>query len=153
LYSCCAPCNKDAWWGKARSSADALRSSRRSYAEVTLTSIREGMIVEILGRYQRLESHERHALLLAYDYTKDKLELEYGDFADWRDEDKTDVAHKLMEVAEEFIGGDPDWACGAGLLSLYVEAQTFPTDEAREMVLRIEDWHQNAIETEFGRLL
>jgi hypothetical protein len=49
-------------------------------------------------------------------------------------------------------GGDPDWACGAGLLSLYVEAQTFPSDEASEMVLRIEDWYQNAIETEFGRL-
>jgi hypothetical protein len=117
-----------------------------------VTSIREGMIVEILGRYQRLGSHERHALMLAYDYTKDKLELEYGDFGGWRDEDKTDVAHKLMQVAEEFIGGDPDWACGAGLLSLYVEAQTSPTDEASEMVLRIEDWYQNAIETEFGRL-
>jgi hypothetical protein len=119
---------------------------------VTLTSIREGMIAEILGRYQCLGGHERHALVLAYDYTKDKLELEHGDFAGWRDEDKTDVAHKLMQVAEEFIGEDPDWACGAGLLSLYLEAQTFSTDEAREMVLRIEDWHQNAIETEFGRL-
>jgi hypothetical protein len=110
------------------------------------------MIAEILGRYQCLGSHERHTLVLAYDYTKDKLELEHGDFAGWRDEDKTDVAHKLMQVAEEFIGEDADWACGAGLLSLYLEAQTFSTDEAREMVLRIEDWHQNAIETEFGRL-
>jgi hypothetical protein len=127
-------------------------SNERSDVEAALTSILEGMIAEILGRYQRLGNHERHALLLAYDYTKDKLELEYGDFAAWRDDDKTDVALKLMQVAEEFIAEDPDWACGAGLLSLYVEAQTLPTDEAREMVLRIEDWYQDAIETEFGRL-
>jgi hypothetical protein len=78
--------------------------------------------------------------------------LEYGDFAGWRAEHKTDVADKLMKVAEEFIGEDPNWACGAGLLSLYLEAQTFPTDDAREMVLRIEDWYRSAIETEFGRL-
>jgi hypothetical protein len=110
------------------------------------------MIVEILGRYQRLGSHERHALVLAFDYTKDKLELEYGDFASWRDEEKTDVADKLMQVAEEFIGEDIDWACGAELMSLYLEAQTFRTEEAREMVLRIEDWYRSAIETEFGRL-
>ena len=129
-----------------------MRSSERDDVEAVLTSIREGMVAEILGRYQRLGRHERHALVLAYDYTKDKLELEYGDFATWRDDDKTDVAHKLMQVAEEFIAEDPDWACGAGLLSLYVEAQPLPIDEAREMVLRIEDWHQNAIETEFGRL-
>ena len=58
-----------------------------------MTSTREGMIVEILGRYQHLGSHERHTLVLAYDYTKDKLELEYGDFGGWRDADKTDVAH------------------------------------------------------------
>ena len=51
-----------------------------------MTSIREGMIVEIFGRYRHLGSHERHALVLAYDYTKDKLELEYGDFGGWRDE-------------------------------------------------------------------
>ena len=111
-------------------------SNERNDVEAVLTNIREGMITEILGRYQRLGSHER----------------EYGDFATWRDDDKTDVAHKLMQVAEEFMAEDPDWACGAGLLSLYVEAQTLPTDEAREMVLRIEDWYQNAIETEFGRL-
>jgi hypothetical protein len=59
---------------------------------------------------------------------------------------------KLMKVAEELIGEDPDWACGAGLLSLYLEAQTFPTDDAREMALRIEDWYRTAIETEFCRL-
>jgi hypothetical protein len=91
-------------------------------------------------------------MVLAFDYTKDKLELEYGDFTGWRDEHKTDVADTLMRVAEEFIGEDLDWACGAGLLSLYLEAQTFPTDDAREMVLRIEDWYRTAIETEFCRL-
>ena len=127
-------------------------SSLTPDAEVTLSSIREGMIVEILGRYQRLGIHERHALVLAFDYTKDKLELEYGDFTGWRDEHKTDVADTLMRVAEEFSGEDLDWACGAGLLSLYLEAQTFPTDDAREMVLRIEDWYRTAIETEFCRL-
>jgi hypothetical protein len=109
------------------------------------------MVAE-LGRYQRLGRHERHALVLAYDYTKDKLELEYGDFAAWRNEDKTDVAHKLMQIAEEFIADNPNLAWGAGLLSLYVEAQALHTDEAREMVLRIENWYQNAIETEFGPL-
>jgi hypothetical protein len=110
------------------------------------------MIAEILGRYQRLGRHERHALVLAFDYTKDKLELEYGDFAGWRDGEKTNVAHKLMQVAEEFIGEAIDWACCAELLSLYLEAQTFLNDEAREMALRIEDWYRSAIETEFGRL-
>jgi len=139
------------WWRNGRW-LPALSSNERNDVEAVLTSIREGMITEILDRYQRLGSHERHALVLAYDYTKDKLELEYGDFATWRDDDKTDVAHKLMQVAEEFMAEDPDWACGAGLLGLYVEAQTLPTGEAREMVLRIEDWYQNAIETEFARL-
>jgi hypothetical protein len=110
------------------------------------------MFAEILVRYQRLGRHERHALVLAFDYTKDKLELEYGNFAGWHDEEKTDVAHELMQVAEEFIGENIDWACGAELLSLYLEAQTFLNDKGREMVLRIEDWYRCAIETEFGRL-
>jgi hypothetical protein len=77
------------------------------------------MIVEILGRYQRLGIHERHALVLAFDYTKDKLELEYGDFAGWRAEHKTDVADKLMLAGRAWRVlhiGETD--CVAGVIGL-----------------------------------
>jgi hypothetical protein len=113
--------------------------------------VREAVTANILCRYERLGGSERHALLLAFDYTKDKLELENGAFTAWRDEDKAAVARQLMQTAEESFGSNPDEACGAGLLSLYLEAQTFPGEDAKMMVSSIEEWYRRAIEKEFNR--
>jgi hypothetical protein len=117
-----------------------------------LTSIREEMITDILSRYGRVGRHGRYALLLAFGYTKGKLELENGDFADWCDEDKNEISHQLLRIAEELYGDDPDWACGAGLLSLYLEAQTFPGEQAKRMVMKIDNWYRHAAENELSQI-
>jgi hypothetical protein len=118
---------------------------------VAVTSLREEMMANILSRYERLDRTRRHSLLLAFGYTKGKLELENGDFDDWRDEDKNEVSHQLLRAAEELFRDDPDWACGAGLLSLYLEAQTFSGEQAKKMVLRIENWYRHATQDELSR--
>jgi hypothetical protein len=114
-------------------------------------SAREAMAANILTRYERLGGDGRHALLSAFDYTKDKLELENGDFAVWRDEDKVAVAQQLLQAAEDSFFTDRDGACGAGLLGLYLEAQTSPDEQAKRMVSSIADWYRRAIMKEFIR--
>jgi hypothetical protein len=114
-----------------------------------MTSLRDAMAADILTRYDRIEADRRYVLLSAFDYTKDKLELESGDFTVWRDEEKNAVAQELMRAAEEFFFVDRDGACGAALLSLYLEAQTLPGEHAKRMISRIEDWYRRAIEKEF----
>ena len=115
-----------------------------------MRSLRETMAAEILIRYDRLEGDGRYALLFAFDYTKDKLELESGDFTVWRDEEKVAVAQQLLQAAEELFFIDPEGACGAVLLSLYLEAQTLPSEQAKGMISSIEDWYRRAIEKEFN---
>ena len=82
--------------------------------------------------------------------TPDKLELESGDFTEWRDEEKVAVAQQLLQAAEELFFIDPEGACGAVLLSLYLEAQTLPGEQAKGMISSIEDWYRRAIEKEFN---
>ena len=89
---------------------EALTISDR---EGSMGILREAMAVDILCRYNRREREGRHALLSAFDYTKDKLELESGDFTLWRNEEKVVVARELMHAAEEFFFVDRDGACGA----------------------------------------
>ena len=115
-----------------------------------MRSLRETMAADILIRYDRLEGDGRYALLFAFDYTKDQLELESGDFTVWCDEEKVAVAQQLLQAAEELFFIDPEGACGAVLLSLYLEAQTLPDEEAKGMISSIEDWHRRAIEKEFN---
>jgi hypothetical protein len=55
--------------------------------------------------------------LSAFDYTKDKLELENGDFAGWRDEDKVAVAQQLLQAAKDSFFAERDGACGAAFTS------------------------------------
>ena len=114
-----------------------------------LSSLREALTADILSRYDRLGRHERYACLSAFDYTKDKLELEKGDFAVWSNQEKVAVAQELMRAAEEFFSADRDGACGAILLSLYLEAQTLPGEHSNAMISIIEDWYHRAIEKEF----
>jgi hypothetical protein len=108
------------------------------------------MAAEILIRYDRLEGDGRYALLFAFDYTKDQLELENGDFAVWRDEEKAAVAQQLLQTAEELSFLDPEGARGAILLSLYLEAQTLSGERAKGLISSIEDWYRRAIEKEFN---
>ena len=115
-----------------------------------MRTLRETMTADILIRYGRLEGDGRYALLFAFDYSKDQLELESGDFIVWRDEQKVAVAQQLLQTAEELFFIDSEGACGAVLLSLYLEAQTLPGEEAKGMISGIEDWHRRAIEKEFN---
>jgi hypothetical protein len=108
------------------------------------------MAADILIRYDHLDGDGRYALLFAFDYTKDQLELQDGDFTVWRDDEKVAVAQQLLQAAEELFVIDPEGACGAVLLSLYLEAQTLPDEEAKVMISSIEDWHRRAIEKEFN---
>jgi hypothetical protein len=57
-----------------------------------MISLRDAMAADILSRYDHLGRHGRYVLLSAFDYTKDKLELESGDFTVWRDQEKVVVA-------------------------------------------------------------
>ena len=115
-----------------------------------MRTLRETMTADILIRYGRLEGDGRYALLFAFDYSKDQLELESGDFIVWRDEQKVAVAQQLLQAAEELFFIDPEGACGAVLLSLYLEAQTLPGEQAKGMISSIEDWYRRAIEKEFN---
>jgi hypothetical protein len=115
-----------------------------------MRSLRETMAADILIRYDHLDGDGRYALLFAFDYTKDQLELQGGDFTVWRDDEKVAVAQQLLQAAEELFVIDPEGACGAVLLSLYLEAQTLPDEEAKVMISSIEDWHRRAIEKEFN---
>jgi hypothetical protein len=54
-----------------------------------------------------------------------------------------------MRAAEEFFFVDHNGACGAILLSLYLEAQTLPGEHSKTMISSIEDWYGHAIEKEF----
>jgi hypothetical protein len=113
-------------------------------------SWREAMEADILNRYDCFGQDGRYALLSAFDYTKDKLELESGDFTIWPDEDKVAVAQQLLQAAEEFRYINRDAACGAELLSLYLEAQTLLGEQAKRMISSIEGWYRRAIENEFN---
>ena len=115
-----------------------------------MRSLREAMAADILSRYSRLGRDARHALLSAFDYTKDKLELESGNFNVWPDEDKVAVAQQLLQAAEEFFYINRDGACGAGLLSLYLEAQTLLGEQAERVISSIDDWYRRAIQKEFN---
>jgi hypothetical protein len=115
-----------------------------------MRSLRETMAADILIRYDHLDGDGRYALLFAFDYTKDQLELQGGDFTVWRDDEKVAVAQQLLQAAEELFVIDPEGACGAVLLSLYLEAQTLPDEEAKVMISSIEDWHRRAIEKDFN---
>ena len=77
------------------------------------------------------------------------IEIENGDVTGWRREDKIDVAHQLLRAAEELLRDDPEWAYGATLLSLYLEAQAVSGVEAQRIVSRIRDWYWRTAEKEF----
>ncbi len=115
-------------------------------------NLREEFVTAILSRYHCLGRHGRHAILLAFDYTKGKLELESGDFGKWSIEEKMQVAQKLLQVAEELFKCDFDLACGAGLLSFYLEAQTSPEERARRLLSIIRSWYFDAVDSEFNTL-
>jgi hypothetical protein len=115
-----------------------------------MRSLREAMAADILSRYDRLGGDGRYELLSAFDYTKDKLELESGDFTVWRVEDKVAISQQLLQAAEELFCINRDGACGAGLLSLYLEAQTLLGEQAKRMISSIEDWYRRAVEKEFN---
>jgi hypothetical protein len=120
------------------------------FYEVPMRSLREAMAADILSRYDCLGGDGRYALLSAFDYTKDKLELESGDFNVWPDEDKVAVAQQLLQAAEEFFYINRDGACGAGLLSLCLEAQTLLGEQAERVISSIDDWYRRAIQKEFN---
>ena len=108
-------------------------------------------MMNILSRYERLDRSGRHALLLAFGYMKGKLELENGDFDDWCDDEKNTVSRQLLRATQELYREDPNWACGAGLLSLYLEAQTLSSESAKRMVWKIENWYRHAAEDQLSR--
>ena len=80
-----------------------------------MRSLRETMAADILIRYDRLEGDGRYALLFAFDYTKDKLELESGDFTVWRDEEKVAVAQQLFDAPVDG-NGRHSWRRADGFL-------------------------------------
>jgi hypothetical protein len=125
--------------------------------------VAEKEAADILSRYERLGGYERYVLSSAFDYTKTDLEIEHGEFAGWRSEDKVATAKKLMESARRaFRAGQAfrtraflatvertDIVTGASdlaLLSLYLEAQTLPGEQAKRLVSSIADWHMRAVE-------
>ena len=106
---------------------------------------------DILNRYEHLGSYERYELTSAFDATKDSLESEHGNFVSWHNEDKAAIAKELLQTAKQAFRDFPNGANGAALLSLYLEAQTLPGEQAQGLVLSIEDWHRRAIENDLKR--
>ena len=105
---------------------------------------------EILIRYELLGGYERYELLSAFEYTKSDLESEHGEFATWNDKDKGVIAKQLLEGARQGFRMAPYGASGHALLSLYLEAQTLPGEQAQRLVASIEDWHKRAVERDLS---
>lgn len=111
-------------------------------------SFRQTLAADILSRHDQLGFYQQYDLFLAFDYTKDKLEFESGTFSSWPDEDKIRIARQLLETAEAYFSEDRNGACGAILLSLYLEAQASQVDRGKEMIASIEQWHRQAVARE-----
>jgi hypothetical protein len=119
--------------------------------------IAEKEAADILSRYERLGGYERYALSSAFDYTKTDLEIEHGEFVSWRSEDKIATSKKLMQVARQAFRTTVErddvvvGASGLALLSLYLEAQTLPGEQAKRLVSSIANWHRQAVEKDLHR--
>jgi hypothetical protein len=97
---------------------------------------------DILTRFDKLGGYERYELISAFDAAKDELEHEHGEFAGVSPQLKAALAQQFLRLAKEQFNRTPNGSCGAGLLGLYLEAQTLPGTRARQTVLAVEDWHR-----------
>jgi hypothetical protein len=91
---------------------------------------------DIFSRYARLGGYERYELASAFDYWKTDLEDENGNLF-WRStEKKAAIAKEIREAATKSWHIAPSGANGAALLSIYLEAQTLPGEQAARLDLR-----------------
>jgi hypothetical protein len=106
---------------------------------------------ELLNLYEQFGGYERYELTSAFEAVKGDLEIEHGEFAGWQAADKAAAAKQLLKMGKEAFGVNQRGACGVGLLSIYLEAQTLPGDQAKRLVSDIENWYLRAIKSDLRR--
>src|SRR5262245_26094588 len=102
-------------------------------------------VADITDLYDRLNGIERYELASGFEYTKLDLERLHGTFRTWHNKNRISVAKRLMKDARR---ERDEWPCGANgvaLLSLLLEAQTLPGQQAARIVRKIEQWHEDAV--------
>ena len=106
--------------------------------------------VDIIRRYQRLNSQQKHQMTAAFEYTKARLEIMHGEIDTWSAAQKATVAQEVLKMAKEAYGYAPYGSCGVALVGLCLEAQTLNSDKAKRLLHLIEAWHRRSTIADLG---
>jgi hypothetical protein len=101
--------------------------------------------IDIIKRYHRLGAHERHDVISAFEYTQSQLEINHGEIHTWGTNHKASLAAQVLKVAREAYTAAPHDAYGVALVGLYLEAQTLPGENAKQLVVLIDEWKRRAV--------
>jgi hypothetical protein len=112
-------------------------------------------VTDILLRYQRMHSNDRHWVTSAFKAVLSELEDQFGPMESWADEQKKQIAKQVMESSQQAFAtrGDNIFAetgrlgsYGGALLSLYLELQTLPGNQAAKNLGMIENWRSDLVQ-------
>lgn len=117
------------------------------WKEARADVVRPG-VETILKSYCGYGWYERYELLSAFDYTKNDLEDDHGNIAEWSKESQDAVVKQLKEGAKQGGQSASYGASGMYLLSLYIDLHTIPGENADRLKKEIDAWHQTAIQTD-----
>ncbi|WP_369725160.1 hypothetical protein AB8Z38_11590 [Bradyrhizobium sp. LLZ17] len=125
-----------------------FESIRRQWA-VARADVLSKQVDDILQRYERMNSNDKYWVFSAFNSVLSELEDQLGSFAHWSNEQKKQLAKQIMLSAQKALTERGNniaaettriSAHGGALLSLYLELQTLPGDQAASIVEAIENW-------------
>jgi hypothetical protein len=125
---------------------------KRMWRREARTDVARKEADDVLSRYYtRADDYQRYEFTSAFEYMKNDLESEHGQIALWSDERKKAFAYEIMKGARESVQTSPWGAMGLALLSLYLEAHTLRSDDAKQILSSIECWYGEALRNDIGR--
>jgi hypothetical protein len=129
---------------------------RRLWAEARANAVAK-QVDNILQRYQRMNHTDRYWVFLGFNAVSSEVENQLGSIVQWSNEQKKQVAKQIMLSSQKAFTARGNnnidaettqlGAHGAALLSLYLELQTLPGDQAANVAAAIENWRASAQNT------
>jgi hypothetical protein len=122
---------------------------RKLWAEARANAVAK-QVDNILQRYQRMNHSNRYWVFLGFNAVSSEVENQFGSIVQWSNEQKKQVAKRIMLSSQKAFTARGNnniedertqlRAHGAALLSLYLELQTLPGDQAANVAAAIENW-------------
>jgi hypothetical protein len=126
---------------------------RGLWAEARANAVAK-QVGNILQRYQRMNDTDRYWVFLGFNAVSSEVENQLGSIVQWSNEQKKQVAKQIMLSSHTAFSARRNnninaettqlGAHGAALLSLYLELQTLPGDQAANVAAAIENWRASA---------